>query len=205
MNNMRKIDPEIVNAEGREVVALQDTPQHQSLVKANRILLMLVSVLMAFVFVLGFLVVPNYDLVDQVKSRQALPPAVYAVQNPVLSAEINTLKSQLVGLVSGSIESKLRTLEESIRMGSISASLGTIEDLKNDVKVLRSYSEPPQVKTNDNQVNEELIQELGQLKNLIYLTFASCGLMIAAIAGFWLRNRFRLNYHGHRNYLGQKK
>jgi len=110
----------------------------------------------------------------------------------------------LVGLVSGSIESKLRTLEESIRMGSISASLGTIEDLKNDVKVLRSYSHPPQLKA-ENQVNKKLIQEVTHLKNLIYLTFSSCGLMIAAIAGFWLRNRFRLNYHGHRSYLTQKK
>ncbi len=201
---MRKIDPEVINAKGREVVILQDAPQHQGLVKANRMLLMLVFTLMLLVFILGFLVLPDFDLVEQVERRQGVPTAVYAVQNPVLSAEINTLKSQLVGLVSGSIESKLRALEESIRVGSVSDSLGTIEDLKNDVKFLRSYSEPPRVRLN-NQVNENLIQEVTHLKNLIYLTFASCGLMIAAIAGFWLRNRFRLNYHGHRNYLGQKK
>lgn len=201
---MRKIDPEVVNCKGSEVVVLQDTPQQQALAKANRILLMLVFALMVFVFILGFLILPNYNLVDQVKSRQPLPPAGYAVQNPVFSAEINTLKSQLVGLISGSIESKLRTLEESIRMGSIPASLGTIEDLKNDVKVLRSYSEPAKRAANDNQVNEKLIQELSQLKNLIYLTFASCGLMIAAIAGFWVRHRFRLHHYGRRTLWGKR-
>ncbi len=203
---MRKIDPEVVNAEGRGVVVLQDTSQHHELVKANRILLVLVFTLMIFVFVLGFLILPDYDLVDQVKSRQPRSEAVLAVQNPVLSDEINTLKSQLVGLVSGSIESKLRTLEKSIRMGSISASLGTIEDLKNDVRVLRSYSEPTaRKKVTENRLSEEVIRELGQLKRLIYLTFASCGLMLAGIAAFWLRNRFRLKYQGHRYYLGQKK
>ncbi len=200
---MRKVDSEVVNNKGREVILLHEIPQHQGLVKANRFLLMLVLALMSMVFVLGFLVLPDYDIVDRVKSRQKLSSAAYAVQNPVLSAEINTLKSQLVGLVSGSIESKLRILEESIKVGSLSASLGTIEDLKNDVKVLRSYSEPS-VSLQEQQVNEELIAELSHLKNLVYLTFASCGLMIAAIAGFWLRNRFRLPHQGVRSYLGRK-
>ncbi len=202
---MRKIDPEVDNARGREVVLLHEVPQHQGLVQANRMLLILVLALMAFVFILGLVLLPSDDLLDRVKNRQQQTVAYQALQNPVLSAEINTLKSQLVGLVSGSIESKLRTLEESIRLGSISSSLGTIEDLKNDVKVLRSYSEPPQRNNNDSQINEVLLQELSRLKNLIYLTFASCGLMVAAIAAFLLRNRFRISYQGQRNFLGLKK
>ncbi len=200
---MRKVDPEIVNAKGREVALLHDIHQHKDLVKANRYLLMLVTALMVLVFVLGFLILPDYDLVEQVKSRQKLSSAAYAVQNPALADEINTLKSQLVGLISGSIESKLRVLEESIRLGSVSTSLGTIQDLRNDVSILRSYSEPP-IKDNARQVNDQLIAELSHLKNLIYLTFASCGLMIAAIAGFWLRNRFRLPHQRARSYLGRK-
>ncbi len=202
---MRKFDPEVINAEGREVAPFQDVLQRQGLVKTNRMLLMLVFTLMLLVFMIGFLVLPDFDFVEQAENRQSVAPAVYAVQNPVLSAEINTLKSQLVGLVSGSIESKLRTLEESIRMGSVSASLGTIEDLKNDVKFLRSYSESSQIGHDNHRVDENLIREVAHLKNLIYLTFASCGLMIAAIAGFWLRNRFRLSYREHQDYLEQKK
>jgi len=97
----------------------------------------------------------------------------------------------LVGLVSGSIESKLNALEESIRVGTVSSSIGTIEDLKNDLKVLRAYSEPAK-KGKVVVSNEQLMQEMSQLKRLIYVTLASCGLMLAAVAGIWIKNRYRL-------------
>jgi hypothetical protein len=114
------------------------------------------------------------------------------------------LKGQFVGLVSGSIESKLRSLEESIRQGSVSSSLGTIEDLKNDVKVLRTYSEPAK-KEKVTIANEQLMQEMSELKHLVYLTLASCGLMLAAVGGIWFKNRYRLPYkEAIMHYLGKK-
>jgi hypothetical protein len=113
--------------------------------------------------------------------------------NPVLSAEVNTLKGQFVGLVSGSIESKLRSLEGSIRLGAAANSLATLQDLKNEVQVLRSYSESAknEAVTTD---SKQLIQEMSHLKHLVYLTLASCGLMLAAVCGIWLKNRYRLPY-----------
>ncbi|MCK5188592.1 MAG: hypothetical protein KAR12_00890 [Methylococcales bacterium] len=188
---MREIKSELVGAKERSIVVLTDTPQHQGLVKANRFLLLVASSLMVVVFVLGFFLLPSDDMLDNFNAKQEAIPAAYALQNPVLSAEINTLKGQLVGLVSGSIESKLRTLEESIRNGSVNTSLGTIQDLKNDVKVLRSYS-VPEKRVMQSQANEALLKEVSQLKSLIYLTLTSCGLMIAAIGGFWVRNHYRL-------------
>ena len=188
---MREIKSELVGAKERSIVVLTDTPQHQGLVKANRFLLLVASSLMIVVFVLGFFLLPSDDMLDNFNAKQEATPVAYALQNPVLSAEINTLKGQLVGLVSGSIESKLRTLEESIRIGSVNTSLGTIQDLKNDVKVLRSYS-VPEKKERQSLANEALLQEVSQLKSLIYLTLTSCGLMIAAIGGFWVRNHYRL-------------
>ncbi len=123
--------------------------------------------------------------------------------NPVISSEVNALKGQLVGLVSGSIESKLNALEESIRVGTVSSSIGTIEDLKNDLKVLRAYSEPAK-KGKTVISNEQLMQEMSQLKRLIYLTLASCGLMLAAVAGIWIKNRNRLPYKETKtSYLGK--
>jgi hypothetical protein len=113
-------------------------------------------------------------------------------KNPVLSSEVNTLKGQFVGLLSGSIESKLKTLEENVRLGAVSESLGAIEDLKHDVKVLRSYSEP--VNENRVVVNEQLFEEVSQLKRLVYLTLASCGLMVAAIACIWFKQHKQLTY-----------
>jgi hypothetical protein len=171
-----------------EIVVLQRIPSHQGLIKVNRWLMAMVFFLMTVIVIAGLFLFPATDVTSYKKSEVTV-----AEMNPVLSAEVNTLKGQFVGLVSGSIESKLRSLEESIRRGAVSNSLGTIEDLKNDVKVLRSYSEPAK-KENVALSNEQLMQEMSELKRLIYVTLASCGLMLAAIAGIWIKNRYRLSY-----------
>ncbi len=171
-----------------EIVLLRTIPSHQGLMKVNRWLTAVVFFLMTVIVIAGFFMFPVNDVTDYKKSE------VYAAEmNPVLSAEVNSLKGQFVGLVSGSIESKLRTLEESIRLGTVSTALGTIEDLKNDVKVLRSYSEPSK-KEKVVIANEQLMQEMSELKRLIYVTLASCGLMLAAVAGIWFKNHYRLPF-----------
>ncbi len=202
---MSKIKPELLSAEEHKVIILKNSPHHLGLIKANRFLLLLVLSLMAVVLVMGLFLFPTKDMFDELKAKQATVSTTYALQNPVLSAEINILKGQLVGLISGSIESKLRVLEDSVRMGSITSTLDTIQDLKNDVKILRSYSEPEKKQAN-NQLNEALLKELSHLKNLIYITLTSCGLMIATIAGVWIRNRFRLQHHNSfRAFLGKRR
>ena len=182
-----------------EVVVLQRIPSHQGLMKVNRWLMAMVFFLMTVIVIAGFFMFPANDVTSYKKSEVTV-----AEMNPVLSAEVNTLKGQFVGLVSGSIESKLRSLEESIRLGTVSTALGTIEDLKNDVKVLRSYSEPAK-KEKVAISNEQLMQEMSELKRLIYVTLASCGLMLAAVAGIWFKNRYRLPYkEAIIRYLGKK-
>ncbi|MGJ0428722.1 hypothetical protein [Methylobacter sp.] len=202
MSDMREINSEIVDDQRGCSVILQTIPSHQGLIKTNKLLLTVVFFLMTVVLILGFLLFPTHDVVPNY--RKATPSEIYAAEmNSVLSAEVNTLKGQLIGLISGSIESKLRTLEESIRLGAVSSSLGTIEDLKNDVKVLRSYSDPAQ-KEQVAVDSEQIMLEMSQLKNLIYLTLASCGLMLAALAGIWIKNRNRLPYKEiKRSYLGR--
>ena len=182
-----------------EIVVLQRIPSHKGLMKVNRWLTAMVFFLMTVIVIAGFFFFPANDITRYKKSEVNI-----AEMNPVLSAEVNTLKGQFVGLVSGSIESKLRTLEESIRLGTVSNSLGTIEDLKNDVKVLRSYSEPAK---QEKVVidNKQLMQEMSELKRLIYVTLASCGLMLAAVVGIWFKNRYRLPYkEAIIRYLGKK-
>ena len=182
-----------------EIVVLQRIPSHQGLMKVNRWLMAMVFFLMTVIVIAGFFLVPANDL-----TRYKKPEVTVVEMNPVLSAEVNTLKGQFVGLVSGSIESKLRSLEESVRLGTVSSALGTIEDLKNDVKVLRSYSEPAK-KEKVALSNEQLMQEMSELKRLIYVTLASCGLMLAAITGIWFKNRYRLPYkEAIIRYLGKK-
>ncbi len=203
---MRKIKSEFSDAEDPQgLVILRNIP-HQGLVKANRTLLLIASTLMIVVFVLGFLLMPEDNILGDLKAKRAPVEKIYSVQNPVLSAEINTLKGQLVGLISGSIESKLRSLETSVRQGSITDSLGTIQDLKNDVKVLQAYSVPEKTVV-EAKANQVLLEEVSQLKRLIYLTVTSCGLMVAAIAGVWMRRRYHLEERSSERQatLGQRK
>lgn len=189
MSDKPDINSQIVEIRGH----LQAMPSHYGLMKVNRLLLAIVVSLMTLVLLLGFFLLP-----DQEASVKKITSATHyrAEMSPILSAEVDALKGQMVGLVSGSIESKLRILEQSIRLGSVTNSLGTIEDLKNDVKVLRSYSEPAVTVKDDKTaiVNEQLLQEMSQLKKLIYVSLASCGLMLAAVAGIWLKNLNRLTY-----------
>jgi len=177
-----------LNEKKSEIVILQRIPSHQALVKVNRWLMAMVFFLMTVIVVAGFFILPSNELSTFKKTDASLTEL-----NPVLSAEVNTLKGQFVGIVSGSIESKLRSLEDSIRVGAVANSLGTIEDLKNEVQVLRSYSESSK-KTTVVTDNQQLIQEVSHLKQLVYLTLASCGLMLAAACGIWLKNRYRLPY-----------
>ena len=182
-----------------EIVVLQRIPSHQALMKANRWLMAMVFFLMAVIVIGGFFFLPSNDLSHFKKTEVTL-----AEMNPVLSAEVNTLKGQFVGLVSGSIESKLRSLEESIRLGAAANSLATLQDLKNEVQVLRSYSDSTKNEAGTTD-SKQLMQEMSHLKHLVYLTFASCGLMLAAVCGIWLKNRYRLPYKETiMRYLGKK-
>ncbi len=178
---------------GNSSTGLQRIPSHHELMKVNKLLLAVICALMAIVLIAGYWLLPSDSFLSHYKN--ATVTEAYAVEmNPALSAEVNALKGQLVGLVSGSIESKLNALEESIRVGSVSSSIGAIEDLKKDIKVLRSYSAPVE-KGKDAVSNEQLMQEMSHLKRLIYLTLASCGLMFAAVGGIWIKNRYRLPYN----------
>lgn len=202
---MHKTGPEDFNGSKQSVVFFEGIPHRQALVRVNRVLLFAVTALIAIIFIAGFWLIPSYSLVEKMNAQQKSRVSVEALQNPALSQEINALKGQLVGLISGSIESKLRILEQSIRSGSLAASLGAIEDIKNDVKVLRSYSAPEKSSSGSTELNERLIAEVSHLKRLIYMTLASCGLMVAAIAGFWLRHKFRLEQKLPKIYLRAMK
>jgi hypothetical protein len=188
MNENQEFHSQIIEVRGR----LQSIPSTQALIKANRFLLLTVCLLTVLVAVLGYFVVPPYQAGAYLKKQPV--PGNLGEGASVLSSEVNALKGQVIGLVSGSIESKLRMLEDSIRMGAAATSLGTIEDLKNDVKVLRSYSEPGTKAEQPTGMSEQVLKEVSQLKKLIYVSLGACGLMLAAIAGIWIKNLNILTY-----------
>jgi hypothetical protein len=203
IKHMAEFNPDEVEPPKCGVVVLRAVQPHHALVKANRFLLMLVFALITIVFVLGVVLLPRQNFLEEIGRQQTA--AAYTTQNPALSAEINTLKGQMFGLVSGSIESKLRSLEDNIRSGSVGDSLDTLQDLKSQVKILSAYTQETPAKAEQAVVDQRVIKELSELKSLIYLTFVSCGLMIAALAGAWLRHRYRLTHQPqYRAYLNRE-
>jgi hypothetical protein len=190
-----------------EVIQIQGLvrtiPSHQQLVKVNKMLMGTVFFLMLIVMVLGFVFIPSSNAVTGYEKINVSTIAASGM-NPVVSAEVNLLKGQLIGLVSGSIEGKLKALEQSVKLGTVDNSLGTIADLKNDIKVLRSYSDSPK-KSEAVVSNVQLSEEVSHLKHLIYASLASCGLMFVAAAGVWVKYRKRLPYKEIKTgYLGKE-
>jgi hypothetical protein len=215
MRNMRERNSDNDYVQGRNTIILHKI-SHLNLLQMNKLLSIIIVSLMIIVLALGYFMFPTNSLIHDYDAKQIQTNINKVDLNPVLSAEINTLKAQVVGLISGSIESKLRTLEVSIRSGKISSSdLGTIQDLKNDVKVLKTYSATGagrliatnQTLTTQNGAitSKKLVEEVTQLKSLIYISIASCGLMLAAIGGIWLQNRLRLGYDGSSRRQYEKK
>lgn len=200
MSDLRKNNKK--NKSVRNLAVLNSATQ-MSVLKMNRLVLAVLVGLMAMIIFMGMLLIPEQAIVKQptlaVKSAE-----LYEVQmNPVLSAEVDALKSQLVGLVSGSIESKLKILEDSLRSGTIEkVGLDTIRALQDDLVVLKTYSEtgagrlivqkylqsPQSVET------IALAEQVSQLKGLVNFLITSCGLMIAVIGGVWVRRQYALEH-----------
>lgn len=204
MSDRRESDSDFVGVEKHRSVVLQSVPPHQGLIKVNQFLLATVFVLMIIVFVLGFFLIPDENNIIEgfVKANTS---DISASMNPAISEEVNTLKSQLAGLVSGSIESKLKTLEENIRSGKLSSSLNMVEELKNDVEFLRGYVKPVKTDRPAAISNEQLIKEMSYLKRLVYMTIASCALIFIGFVGVWIKNKQLLPYQKQRTgYIGKK-
>lgn len=197
---MREINPEGVSSKSQNVIILQANPQQHQLIKVNRYLLYLVMALMTLVVIMGYLLTPAETPLE-VNNQ---PAALVQRGNPALSTEINILKGQVTGLVSGSIESKLRLLEDSIRAGSVNNALGTIQDLKRDVQVLQGYPQPTVTNATLPNNNELVMKEVSHLKNLVYLTLASVSFMFAALVGIWANRRYRIT-HQKRAFLSQEQ
>ncbi len=198
MSDLRKNNEN--NKSVRNLTVLNSATQ-LSVLKMNRLVLAMLVGLMAMVIFMGILLMPADDLALQPAQAVKAVDLSQVQMNPVLSAEVDALKSQLVALVSGSIESKLNILEESLRSGTISETgLDTIQALQEDLVVLKTYSATgagrliaqkylPQPK---NIETIALAEQVSQLKGLVHFLITSCGLMIAVIGGVWGRRRYAL-------------
>lgn len=185
-------------------LTILDSATQLAVLKMNRLVLVALVSLMALVIFMGAYLLPERPTV--IKTVKVVKPAeLYEVEmNPVLSAEVDALKSQLVALVSGSIESKLKILEESLQSGTITKTgLQTIRALQEDLVVLKTYSETGAGRLIAQKYRQKpesvetlvLAEQVSQLKDLVHFLITSCGLMLAVIGGVWVRKRYALEDH----------
>ncbi len=183
------------------------TKSRHDLVKVNRLLLRLVYGLVCLVFILGYLLAPAPSIWRVLARKQAATAEaslVYATENNGLMSELNTLKGQMFSLVSGTVEGKLKSLEDSLRRGNLAESMDAVQELKVDVKLLTDYAPTPRAGSDQAMAeHQRMVRELSELRGLVYLTVLSCGLIVAALAGVWLRHRYRIGYQK-RDFLGAK-
>ncbi len=139
-------------------------------------------------------------------------PVREIIANPILSADVEMLKGQMVSIISGSVKTKLAQLQESISAGQVSnKELLLLNELTKDINAMRAVSTPnvgvgsvdqSVLVSKGSQNPAILLKELSNLKLLVYLTIVSCGLMFVASAGVWLQTRLILQHHDkYRNLL----
>lgn len=177
-------------ANKQSIVVLRNMPLQQSLQKANKVLLLLVALLMAVVLLLGVLLLPAGNTLENYHKQKSQALAT-AVANPALAEEINNFKGRFVGLLSGSIESKLRVLKSNIQNGKTGESMAAVDDLQKQIQLLQTYVTPSKPAT----PSDTILQEVSQLKKLLYFILSSCGIIIAALGGIWIKRHYRLVYY----------
>ena len=119
--------------------------------------------------------------------------------------KLEALQNRMTVFVADSVETKLKTLEQNVALGSVGAQeIKTLEELKGEVKLLETYSagkranltdparlDHPRFQTTPGSEaaagSGELLYEVTQMKRLLYLGIASCGFVGCMIGGYWWR------------------
>lgn len=122
-----------------------------------------------------------------------------------LVSDVELLKGRMNHLITGTMETKIHKLEQSLKSGIISRNdLTTIQELREDLQVLKAHSlrnasTTLQVDQRGARINaqtalhsQRLLNEFSKIKNLFYISIASWGGLILIIGGAWLRGYYRL-------------
>ena len=163
--------------------------------------------LMLCIAIALFSVLTTPDHPGQYQAKPAIKGAV--VKDPVLYREVDLLRRQSNALLTGSIETKLRLIEKNLRSGTVrAADLEMLQSLKEEFKLLKNPSvldssgepagRPPSIAQTTGRGsahlinNEQMLAEMAYMKNLLYVSIASCGLLFVSVGGLWLHSSSRL-------------
>lgn len=158
---------------------------------------------------IAFLFLVQQQALPEQGNPARLPLAGQSIYSSSLSRDVELLKGQMNVLITAKLETKVQQLERSLKAGVISQEdLETIQVLREDLKVLRAYSQQNaatalalfsspsgfgETITGSTAVYfDPLMHEFFGLKNYFYIGIASWGLALMVFGGIWLRGYYRL-------------
>jgi len=139
---------------------------------------------------------PAYESPDNAKLRR-------------YQQQLNTLKENMAAAVSGSVETRMRRLEQIVASGTVgSQEIQALEDLSRDLHVLENYTSGGSGHVMDAErlmhprlrpqtavlsdagadASNDIARKLAQVKHLLYFGFASCGMALVLVGGYWWKN-----------------
>ncbi|MCS5564910.1 MAG: hypothetical protein NZ729_01350 [Methylococcales bacterium] len=158
---------------------------------------------------ISFLLLVQQQALPEQGNLARLPSAGQGVYSSSLSRDVELLKGQMNVLITAKLETKIQQLETSLKSGVISPEdLETIQALREDLKILRAYSQQNAATalalfSNSSGLGETvtgstavyfdpLMHEFLGLKNYFYIGMASWGVALMIFGGVWLRGHYRL-------------
>jgi len=160
-----------------------------------------------FAIFFGSFVLVLFDFSTRLESTLVSPSEGHA-RIKAINQQMEALQGKFGVLLAESVEMRLKALQRNIEIGKVSsADIEAFEQLKNDLALLEGYAERASANAfDDTQVehsrfhrlpdskvirNEELMDEVLQVKNLLYFCAASLATTTVLISGYWIRQRSR--------------
>lgn len=124
--------------------------------------------------------------------------------------QLASLQERMTAFIADSVENRLHALEKNIEAGDVGTQdIRNFEELRNELKLLESYAggkagnltdssrlEHPRFQvtpgTQGAVVNGDMIAELIQLKTLLYISIASCGMVAFMMGGYWWQSNAKV-------------
>ncbi len=194
-----------------DLVRSDQLPDHVLFDRAYRRARFLGLLLMIFMMALSlYFFFGAQQLFERVWGQFATVEDSDAVRIRLYNQQIQSLQDRMTVFVADSVETKLKALEKNVTAGAVGAQeIKVLEELKGEVKLLENYSAGKGGKLTDlsrldharfqitpgtqNTVSSgDLLYEVLQLKSLLYLGIASCGLVGLMIGGYWWQTNTRV-------------
>jgi hypothetical protein len=167
--------------------------------------------LMALLLALGlYLLLNTGQMLDRFQGRLAGVEDSDTVRIKQYNQQLEALQDRMASFVVDSVENKLKALDRNVTEGVVGAQeIKTLEELKGEVKLLEKYSvgrkgnltdssrlEHPRFQitpgTQNTPSSADLLNEVSQMKRLLYLGIASCGFVGCLLGGYWWQSHSRI-------------